>query len=92
MIAYRILHKPTGLFYCPSREIKVKIQDSNGKIIERHVKSNLSKTGKAYVKRPTIKHIGSSIYTHLITHESQLRSRNTCLIPVATEHWEIVEV
>jgi hypothetical protein len=92
MIAYRILHKPTGLFYCPSREIKVKIQGYDGKITERHVKSNLSKTGKAYVRRPTIKHIGGSIYTHLVTQEAQLSTRNYCLIPVATEHWEIVEV
>jgi hypothetical protein len=92
MIAYRILHKPTGLFYCPSREIKVKLTDHRGQTVERYVKSNLSKTGKAYVKRPTTKHIGSNIYTHLITHESQLNNHKYCLVPAVDEHWEIVEV
>lgn len=92
MLAYRILHKPTGLYYCPSREIKVKLIDHRGETTERYVKSNLSKTGKAYVKRPTIKHIGSDIYTHLITHASQLGAYKSCVIPVLPEHWEIVEV
>jgi hypothetical protein len=92
MIAYRILHKPTGLFYCPSRDIKVKLTDHRGQTVERYVKSNLSKTGKAYVKRPTTKQIGSSIYTHLITHASQLGSYNSCVVPVVDEHWEIIEV
>jgi hypothetical protein len=92
MVAYRILHKPTGLFYCPSRELKVTLEDHRGQKTMRFVASNLSKTGKVYLQRPTLKHIGSSIYTHLITHESQLGGRSTCTIPVAEEHWEIVEV
>jgi hypothetical protein len=91
MVAYRILHKPTGLFYCPSREIKAKILDHHGETRERYVKSNLSKTGKVYLKRPTLKHIGSIIYTHMVTNESQLDSYKTCVIPVAPDHWEIVE-
>ncbi len=92
MIAYRILHKPTGLFYCPSREIKVMLTDHRSDPTQYHVKSNLSKTGKVYVKRPTIKHIGGSIYTHLITHVSQLSRYDRCVVPAADEHWEIVEV
>lgn len=92
MIAYRILHKPTGLFYCPSREIKVSIDDEHGNPIERRVKSNLSKTGKAYARKPSLKHIGSTIYTHLVTRTDQLNNRKYCVVPVIDEQWEIQEI
>lgn len=92
MIAYRILHKPTGLFYCPSREIKVRIDDQHGRLTERYVKSNLSKTGKAYARKPSLKQIGSTIYTHLVTREDQLKNRKYCVIPVAEDQWEIQEI
>ena len=46
MVVYKIRHKETGLFFCPSRKIKA----ANG----RYVKSNLSKTGKIYHNMPSL--------------------------------------
>ena len=45
MRPFRLKDKKTGLYYCPSRLIKV---DFNGK--SQYVKSNLSKKGKIYFK------------------------------------------
>lgn len=44
MPAYRLKHKPTGLYYIPSRDVKVKTPDG----FVDFVKSNLSKKGKIY--------------------------------------------
>ncbi len=53
---FRLKHIPTGLYYCPSRKIKVE---------GWYIKSNLSKTGKIYAVRPSLKHIGNRFYSHL---------------------------
>ena len=44
MRLYRIKHKPTGLFYCPVRGFGSR-------------KTNLSKNGKVYTKKPTFAHM-----------------------------------
>lgn len=49
MKVYRMCHLPSGLFFCPSREIKVKAKDINGQERQIYVKSNLSKKGKIYL-------------------------------------------
>lgn len=92
MVAYRLLHKPTGLYYCPSREIKVHLLDTSGRETTRYIKSNLGKTGKVYYRRPSIKNVGQGIYTHLITSQDQLTSWNSCYVVNYDTDWEIVEV
>jgi len=46
MKVYRLKDPKTGLYYCPSRDIKAILPDGR----ERYVKSNLSKKGKIYYK------------------------------------------
>lgn len=87
---YRILHVPSGMYFCPSREVRVKLAD--GSVYQQvgvYVKSNLSKTGKAYVKKPSMSYVGRSYYTHLITSVKQLNGRNYCLLPVMESEWQI---
>lgn len=89
---YRIRHKPTGMYFCPSREIKVKLLNSRGETETRYVKSNLSKTGKTYLRKPTLKQIGRGYYTHLITHLRELKYYNSLLVPRIDSEWEIETV
>lgn len=49
MVVYRIRHKGTGLFYYPSR-------------VGSHYRSNLTKDGKIYAKKPSIKRIDGCYY------------------------------
>jgi hypothetical protein len=76
-MSYQILHKPTGLFYCPSRKVKNRAG--------AYVKSNLSKKGKIYNISPALGWIGGSIYTHL--HNGMSNER----IDVPSSDWEIIE-
>lgn len=93
---YRIQHVPTGMYFCPSREIKVKLADDHGYYATagRYIKSNLSKQGKTYLRRPTLKQIGSHYYTHLITSRAQLNNglANYCMLPVLEHEWVIEEI
>jgi hypothetical protein len=61
MIVYRMKHLPTGLYYCPSREIQVETDKGR-----KYVKSNLSKKGKVYVNKPSVKYIGDKFYDHTL--------------------------
>lgn len=58
-MAYRIFHIPTGLYYIPSRRIKAPGWPNS------YIKSNLSKTGKSYTRKPSLKMLGRSIYNHI---------------------------
>jgi len=92
---YRILHVPTGMYFCPSREVRVKLPDGN--VYQQagcYVKSNLSKTGKAYIKKPSLKYVGRNYYTHLITSVRQLNgySGTSCVLPVLESEWQIEQV
>lgn len=92
---YRILHVPTGMYFCPSREVRVKLPDGN--VYQQagcYVKSNLSKTGKVYVQKPSLKYVGSNYYTHLITSVKQLNCHgvNACMLPVLESEWQIEQV
>lgn len=92
---YRIRHVPTGMYFCPSREIRVKLSDMpsyyGGGVL--YVKSNLSKAGKTYLKRPTIRQIGKYYYTHLISSFKEIhRSNNYCMLPVLENEWVIEEI
>jgi hypothetical protein len=67
---HRIRHIPTGLFYRPSTEVKIKgVRVSDGQRLSVYTKTNLSKSGKVYNRRPTLKHISGSIYNHVVTQQ-----------------------
>lgn len=92
---YRIKHVISGMYFCPSREIKVKLMD--GSTYQQngcYVKSNLSKSGKTYLRKPSLKQIGSHYYTHLITSVRQLNtgSGKYCMLPVMENEWIIEEI
>jgi hypothetical protein len=92
---YRIRHIPSGLYFCPSREIRVRLEgDSSVFATGRYIKSNLSKTGKTYLRTPTLRFLGDCYYTHLIRHVSELDQGigNRCLRPVVESEWVIEEV
>lgn len=95
-VVYRIKHLPTGMYFCPSREIKVKLNDDFGYYEKagRYIKSNLSPTGKTYLKQPTLKQIGSNYYTHLISSVKQLNNGlgKYCILPVVESEWQIETV
>jgi len=94
---YRIRHLPSGLYFCPSRSIKVRLEGDSPILqsIGRYIKSNLSDKGKVYVRRPSIKQIGDHYYTHHgVNHVDDLdrgilgRYR---LLPVDPDEWAIEE-
>lgn len=92
---YRIRHVPTGMYFCPSREVKVKLQD--GQPWQQsgvYVKSNLSKTGKTYLRKPSLAYVGTNYYTHLITSVRELNDRvgSCCMKPVVESEWQIDQV
>jgi hypothetical protein len=75
---FQIKHKPTGLFYCPSRTV-------NNKDKSARVKSNLSVKGKVYRTSPSLGWIGGRIYTHLHT------GNQNQYIDAPWTDWEIIE-
>lgn len=88
MKCYRIRHKPTGLYFCPSREIKCKLGN--------YVKSNLSARGKIYHSKPSLKWLDKGgIYSHIHIKEVEgytgTRGKNV-LLPFFEFEWEIEEV
>lgn len=74
---YRILHKPSGLYYTPSRRVK--------NIAGKHCKSNLSKFGKIYRQYPSIGWTGFQIYTHLHKEDTDV------FIEAGMRDWEVVK-
>lgn len=94
-IIYRIRHLPTGMYFCPSREIKVKLADgAPWQQVGVYVKSNLSKTGKTYLRKPSLTYVGSNYYTHLITSVRELNGRagTYCMKPVVESEWQIDQI
>jgi hypothetical protein len=84
---FRLKHVPTGLYFCPSREIKVE---------GWYIKSNLSKSGKIYAKRPSFKYVGNIFYSHLSyqmknTHSVVPLPENISL-PFVDSEWVIEEI
>jgi hypothetical protein len=95
-MVYRILHVPTGMYYCPSREVKVKLPDDQAYHAHsgRYIKSNLSKTGKTYTKKPSLAYVGKYYYTHLITSARELNGHAGayCILPVVKSEWQVEQV
>ena len=93
---YKLLHKPTGLYFCPSREIKgTWISSEDGRKFINYVKSNLSKTGKVYQNRPSLKYIGERFWNHLDVQPASTSSYPWLVSRLNTfieNEWEIVEI
>jgi hypothetical protein len=88
VVAYRIKHIPTGFFFIPSRSVKV-TQGPDW----TYVKSNLSVKGKAYIRRPSLLHLGDTYYSHLVLKWVQAwpnrKIAHDQLLPVILGEWEI---
>jgi hypothetical protein len=83
------------MYFCPSREIKIKLAD--GSPYQQggfYIKSNLSAKGKSYLRKPSLGYLGDGYYTHLITSVAELdsRSSNHALRPVLADEWTIEEI
>lgn len=91
MKCYRMKHIPTGLYYCRSRKVRYKL--GKNPACER-VKSNLSKEGKIYTKKPTFAWIGGNFYSHLheISDDQYGRVHKNPLVKFVESEWEIEEV
>jgi len=76
MKLYKLRHKPSGLFFCPSRH---------------PYKVNLSKTGKVYHCRPTaaLRYMEVNGFYH---HPNGNRGWNYDVKPFIEEEWEIIEL
>ena len=84
---FRLKHVPTGLYFCPSREMKVE---------GWYIKSNLSKSGKIYAKRPSFKYVGNMFYSHL-SYEMTKRFSVTPMpenipLPFIDSEWVIEDI
>jgi hypothetical protein len=89
MKVYRVRHIPSGLYYCPSREVYVKDKELER---PRYMKTNLSKTGKLYSRKPSLKVLlNSCVYVHLRELSTNIW-RNQYVMPVKVEDWIIEEV
>jgi hypothetical protein len=82
MIVYRIKHIPTGMYYCPSREIQVATADGR----RRYVKSNLSRNGKLYNKKPSLLFVGKAFYNHMASKGETITEQ------FVEDQWRIEEV
>lgn len=76
MIMYKIRHKPTGLFFKPAKY---------------PYKSNLSKNGKVYHTKPSLRYLGERYY-HPIEKKSRWDTKNYEQRRVILENWEIIEL
>lgn len=85
---YRLRHKPSGLYFCPSRQVVVTIV-RDGKRVRGWVKSNLSKTGKVYPMKPSWAWIGQGYYSHLEDNDTGRISPFP--LPFIGSEWEIEE-
>ena len=94
---YKLLHKPTGLYFCPSREVKGHwTRPDDGREFSNYVKSNLSKTGKVYHNRPSFKYIGNGFHSHLNVMPDVKTAvypwLHSVICPFIENEWEIVEL
>lgn len=95
---HRIYHKPSGLYYCPSRYILAIKPDGTKFSYQVYVKSNLSSKGKIYSHKPSLKHIGEIIYSHILPSLTPIEDlkeysySRPYSIKSSEEDWEIQEV
>jgi hypothetical protein len=97
---YRIKHLPSGMYFCPSRKARVKLLDDSEvyqDLIPRYIPSNLSKDGKAYTRRPSLKQIlGTHYYTHHLVNSVEDLDHGMIgeykMLEVMLDEWIIEEV
>jgi hypothetical protein len=85
---FKLKDPKTGLYYCPSREIKVNVISSRGEKVSRYVKSNLSKRGKVY---STSQPLEKQIYDHTLC-EKQDDIRSYSRPPLRNVNFEVETV
>mgnify|MGYP000887866550 CR=1 FL=1 len=93
MPLYKLKHKPTGLFYCPSRPMKVQVNGST-----HYVKTNLSAKGRVYQVKSSLSWC-SPYYDHLdVAREIEAGRLSGYIrgsqrpLPCNEDDWEIVVV
>lgn len=91
MTAYRMKHVPSGLYYCPSRDVRAKVEGAAASY-QLNVKTNLSKRGKVYLSRPTFKWIGDSFYDHRIPRRVTDTRYGGKTSPFIPSDWIVEEV
>jgi hypothetical protein len=95
---YRIKHLPSGMYFCHSRNVRVKLSDDSSvyELIPRYIKSNLSKDGKAYTRRPSLKQIGTHYYTHHLVNSAKDLDHGIIgeykMLEVVLDEWIIEEI
>ena len=85
---YRIRHKETGLYFCPSRRIY-------NKKYKGYVKSNLSKSGKIYHSKPSVAWYRTYYNPYREGVVPKLRYRDlerAITVETGEEDFEVVEV
>jgi len=86
MTVYRIKHIPTGLYFIPARSIQSAFKNDSG--YAGYTKSNLSKKGKVYLKKPNLTTWARMVdryYTHM-------EPGYNVLLPVKLEDWMVEEL
>lgn len=92
MKIYKLLHKPTGLYYRPVRSIKVKVPHEDKR---EYVKSNLCKKGKIHTIKPNLD------WCEWIADHTQVVEKNnpwgykhfvSKTIKTSPDDWEIIEM
>jgi hypothetical protein len=82
---YRLKHVPSGLYFVPSREIVDPAQKYT------YVKSNLSKTGKVYHRKPSVPH--DNIYDTSKPKRTNARyGEDAYLHPTQDSDWLIEQI
>ena len=97
---FRLKHIPSGFYFCPVREVKIHwIRPEDGREDYKFVKTNLSKNGKVYHKRPSFNYIGKEFYNHLHTQHKAATAYqisyhwlNVSVTPYIESEWEIEEI
>ena len=89
---YRLKHKPTGMYYQPSRKIRDRAS-------RHYLKTNLSLKGKIYHDYPSPGYVAGGFVSHLPHHVDRSRyERNSSVSPeniwqpFVPSDWEVQEV
>lgn len=96
MRAWRLKHIPSGMYYCPSRSVlSTSVVDKEGKPskLRYWVKSNLSKKGKAYLSKPTLKWLQHGFYDPrvcIVAHRYMTNRHNVA--PLVESDWLLEEI
>ena len=91
---WRIKHIPTGFYFMPSRSVRPQFADGVP-MNQRHtmtVKSNLGKSGKTYLRRPSLRYVGNSFYSHFIEPGDRVTVHRDKVVPFSEADWTVEAV